>query len=165
MDRAGDQHTPGSGFKVPGSGFIRVRGSGLGFKVPQNPSRGLYEIVDDRVGDEPLGRLALFAQPVSRAYEHSSSADGSSERDVEPSVADRKRAGRVYAKFLDRSINERATRLPAIADSSVRRDFAVGMVRTIVIRVDGGAAAREQFRDAIVHSLDDSFREEPPRHT
>jgi hypothetical protein len=62
-----------------------------------------------------------------------------------------------------RAIDQAAGGLPALAAPGVRLDLAVGMVRTIVIRVDAGATFLEHRRDMAVHLVDDRLGEEPTR--
>ena len=90
--------------------------------------------------------------PTARASPH-----------IEPLVADDERARGIEVQIASRAVDQTARRLAAIAGRRVGRDGAVGMVRTIVIRVDARAAGRETRAEMAVGLLDERFREEPPR--
>ena len=109
-------------------------------------------------------RPRLFRQAIPGPDEHAARADRARELDVQPAIPDDERACGIDAQLPRRPIDEAACRLPAVAADRVLFDLAVRMVRTIVIRVDAGAAGLEQAGDVLMDIVDDRFGEEPPRH-
>src|SRR5207249_3921331 len=84
---------------------------------------------------------------------------------VQPAVANDERLRRVDAEVAGRAIDEAAARLAAVALPPIRLDLGVGMVRTIVIRIDARASWCEERVEVAVDVLDEPFGEIAAGHT
>src|SRR5262245_37610540 len=135
----------------------------LSLQGANDPADCLDEIIDDGVGLQSVGRLCFDHPPIAGSHQDSPGADRSSERDVEPSIADGKRAPEIDLEFLNGAVEQTTRRLAALADPRIAGDLPVRMVRTIVIRVDVRSAPPEQVLQFRMHAVHHRFIEEPAR--
>ncbi len=130
----------------------------------QDPPGGADQVVGDGVGDQVRRRLAFLCRAVAGPDQHAPRADAPRERHIEPSIADDERTRRVDAELANRALDETRIRLAAIARKRVAGHFAVGVMRTIVIRVDPRAAGGKQLRHVAMDFVHHGFGEESARH-
>src|SRR5215831_9071466 len=118
------------------------------------------QVVDHCVGGQ-ISRLPVFlAGAVAGAHQHALCANRTAKRDVEPPVADHKGFGRIDPELLHRPVDETSPGLSTVARLRVPGHLAVGMVGTIVVRVDARAALVQKIRHALMHGVDDRLGEE-----
>src|SRR5204863_3589855 len=101
----------------------------------QYPARGGCEIVHHGVCRETRARTPFLDRAGARAHEDRARAHGASELDVAPLVPDDERLRRFEMERVGCAIDERASRLAAVARPPVLGHRALRVVRTIVIRV------------------------------
>jgi hypothetical protein len=152
----------GFGFKSGFSRFVLEPGV-WSLKPDQNPTNGLNQVVHDCVGDQPLGRAALFVGAVPGAHQHAARADVPRQRYVEPAIADREGLRRIDIELSDSTIHELAAWLAAIAVPGELRHGPIPMVRTIVIRVEVRASGSQQIGNMAMHCVDDRFGKKSAR--
>src|SRR5689334_3205358 len=81
----------------------------------EDPAGRTSEVVDDDVSSRAVGWALLFAGAVAGPHQHAPATDGAAQLDVHPAIADRERLARVDAEFGDCPIDQRASRLAAVA--------------------------------------------------
>ena len=142
MDGTSDQHSGNFRFRCRTSGRHDFRRSTSDCEV--SSCRG-GEVVDDGVGHESVDWLLLPRSVRSRfspalpPRQSSRASATSSHRS--PTVNERRGS---IPSSRDGAVDQPSPGLAAVADARVLGHLAVGMVRTIVIRVDVCAAPREQ---------------------
>ena len=120
----------------------------------EDPAGGFDEVVHDRIRLDVRPAAAISSARRIRFARAPPRADAGGELDVEPPIADDERAqrDRHRARCTARSTRPR----PGFRQSQcarVLRHASVGMVRTIVIRVDARAPCGEQCRHVLVHRV------------
>ncbi len=126
-------------------------------QVAKNPPDGVVHVVDNCIGRKICGRPFLFGCPISGAHENTAGSHRTGKPDIEPFVADYKRAPGIESQIARGLIHGIATGLPALAAHRISFDDAVRMVRTIIIPVDAGVLRLEQRRDVPVHGVHAGF--------
>src|SRR4051794_16737226 len=131
--------------------------------MAKDPADRANEVVDSGIGGECRGRSPFLGTTIAAADQNAAAANRARQLHVQPPVADHERLPRIDAECLDRPVHEGSAGLAALASPRVRLDFAVGMVRTIVIRVQVRTALGEQRRHLSMNVVEDRLREEPAR--
>src|SRR6266536_6692773 len=108
--------------------------------ICENPAGCADQIVGNCVGDDARPGCLFLDVAISGPDQDAAAANPLRELDVEPPIADDEGSDRVDPESLGRPIDKGAAWLPAVAAFRVQRNGTVGVMRTIVIRVDVRAA-------------------------
>ena len=127
--------------------------------IQKNPAGGGGKTIHHRVSRDPAWRARFLGGAAAGAHENRTRAHRASELHVEPPVTDDEGPGRIEAEVGSRAIDQATRRLPAVARPRVRGHGPAWMVRTVVIRVDAGAARLEPRREVAMGRLDQRFTE------
>jgi len=127
--------------------------------MSQNPARGGSEVVDNDVRRDIRERVAFGFRARAGAHQNRARARRPGQADIEPRIADDKRARWIQIEITDRLLDHPPRRFAALADPRIRCDRSGRMVRTIVIRVHLGASGSERPRHRCVNLRQPLFRQ------
>src|SRR4029079_329 len=119
------------------------------YRVCKNPFPVVFKGLPHRVSFESRRRRVAAAIPGS--YQHACRADRARQSDVEPLVPDNERSRGIEMQIAGGAVDESRPRLATVAAAHITVDRTLRMVRTIVIRVNPGAAGLEHGRQMPVH--------------
>ena len=121
------------------------------------------EVVAHRVDLLALGTPLFLLRAPAGAHQDRFRADGVTEIDVEPLVADHPRLRRIDAEIADRVVDHAGQRLSAAAVDAEFLHRPARMMRAVIQRVEIGAAGLQPPAHLVVADLDEARIDQPVR--